>query len=228
MLYFILFDSNLTAKDAVIYFLITVLVYMISITVHEFAHAFTAYKCGDSTAKLAGRMTLNPFKHLDGFGLFLFIFVGIGWAKPVPINPLNFKKYKTGTRIVSIAGVVSNLLLGLISAITVAVLLATVGQGGVALGYLYSVLNYFMIVNSFLFMFNILPIAPLDGFNFISTFTKADNKFINFMAKNGFKVLIGIILFGMLTDLFFGFDAFSEYLALLYNHVFRYICYLGV
>ena len=228
MIYYILFDSNLTAKDAVIYFLITVFVYMLSITIHEFAHAYAAFKCGDPTAKLAGRMSLNPFKHLDGFGLFLFIILGVGWAKPVPINPMNFKKFKKGTRIVSIAGVASNLLLGLISAGTVAVLLSTVGTGGVALGYVYAILNYFMIVNSFLVMFNILPISPLDGFNFIATFLKPDNKFLNYMAKNGLRLFIGMIIVGGLTDIFFGVDIFSEFLALLYNYVFRFICYLGV
>ncbi len=227
MLYYILFNSDLTAKDAVIHFLITIFVYMVSLSIHEFAHAFAAYKCGDPTAKMAGRMTLNPLKHLDMFGFFLFIFLGIGWAKPVPVNPLNFKKYKTGTRIVSIVGVTANLLLGLISAGTVAVLISTVGAGGVALGYVYSILMYFMLVNSFLFMFNILPIPPMDGFNFITTFMKGENKFIKFMLKNGFRLLIGIILVTSLIDLFFGFDIFTEYLALLYNYVFRYICLIG-
>ena len=117
MLYYILFNQDLTAEEAVIHFLITIFVYLISLTIHEFAHAFSAFKCGDPTAKLAGRMTLNPFKHLDMMGFLMFIFLGVGWAKPVPINPINFKKYKKGTRIVSLAGVTANLILGLISSI---------------------------------------------------------------------------------------------------------------
>ncbi len=228
MLYYILFNSDLTPQDAVIHFLITIFVYMISLSVHEFAHAFTAFKCGDSTAKQAGRMTLNPFKHLDMFGFLMFIFLGVGWAKPVPINPLNFKKYKTGTRIVSISGVVANLILVILSAILIVVLAMTVGFGGVALGYVYTILIYLIIVNGFLFMFNILPIPPLDGFNFISTFMKSENKFIKFMAKNGFRVLIGLILFGMITDLLFGFDLFSMYLSLLSDAVFKIISLIGV
>ena len=229
LLYYILFNTNLTASEAVIHFLITIFVYMISLSIHEFAHAFVAFKCGDPTAKLASRMTLNPFKHLDMMGFLLFMFLGVGWAKPVPVNPLNFKKYKKGTRAVSIAGVTANFLLGLLSAVVVAILLATVGNaGGVAMGYVYSILIYFMLVNSFLVMFNILPIPPMDGYNFVSSFCKGENKFIKFMTRNGFKILIGVLLVGTLTDLFFGFDIFTIYLSLLNDFVYMPITWLGV
>ena len=228
LLYYILFSSNLTAEDAVIHFLITIFVFMISLTLHEFAHAFAAFKCGDPTAKLSGRMTLNPLKHIDLTGFLMFIFLGVGWARPVPINPMNFKKYKTGTRIVSSAGVLANFAIGLLSAIIYTVLIATIGSAsGIAMGYVYTILIYFMLVNSFLFMFNILPIPPLDGFNFISTFVKQENKFMNYMAKNGFKVLIGILLVGLLTDLLFGFDIFTVYLELMYKLVYTPITWLG-
>lgn len=228
MLYYILFNSDLTAGEAVIHFLITIFVFFVSLAIHEFAHAFSAFKMGDPTAKLAGRMTLNPFKHLDFMGFLMFIFLGVGWAKPVPINPLNFRKFKKGTRVVSISGVLANFVLGLLSAIVLAILLATVGAGGVAMGYIYSILLYFMLVNSFLFMFNVLPIAPMDGFNFISTFLKEENKFIKFMARNGYKVLIGLLLTGLFTDLFFGFDIFNVYLALINDYVYMPIVWLGV
>ena len=75
------------------------------LTLHEFAHAFVAYKCGDPTAKWAGRMTLNPAKHFDPLGLVCFVFAGFGWAKPVPINEANFKKYGSGCFWTSAAGV---------------------------------------------------------------------------------------------------------------------------
>ena len=97
MLYYILFNSELTANEAVTHFLITIFVYMISLSIHEFAHAYSAFKMGDPTAKMAGRMSLNPFKHLDLMGFLMFLFLGVGWAKPVPTNPLNYKKYKKGT-----------------------------------------------------------------------------------------------------------------------------------
>ena len=91
-------------------FLISVVVFFISLAMHEFAHGFVAYKMGDPTPKMAGRVTLNPFKHLDLMGFLFFIFFGFGWAKPMPVNPLNFKKYKKGVRLVSIAGVLTNFL----------------------------------------------------------------------------------------------------------------------
>ena len=228
LLYYILFNENLTAQEAVIHFLITVAVFMISLTVHEFAHAFAAYKMGDPTAKAAGRMTLNPFKHLNLSGFIFFMLLGVGWAKPVPINPLNFKKYKKGTRWVSSSGVLANFLLGLVSAIVCAILLATVGIEVVAMEYVYTILFYFMLVNSFLALFNILPIPPLDGFNFVASFMKGENKFLKFMVKNGFKILIGIILAGLLTDLLFGIDIFSLYLSLLYDWVYLPISFIGI
>lgn len=228
LLYYILFNQNLTANEAVFHFLITILVFAISLSIHEFAHAFTAYKMGDPTAKLAGRMTLNPLKHLSMSGFLLFIFLGVGWAKPVPINPMNFKKYRKGVRLVSISGVVANLTLGLISAITCAILLSTVGVGGAAMAYVYNILFYIMLVNSFLVLFNILPIPPLDGFNFIASFAKGENKFIKYMARNGFKIIIAILLIGLITDIMFGFDIFTVYLSLLYDYVFIPISFLGV
>ncbi len=228
MLYYILFNENLTAQEAVIHFLITVAVFMISLTVHEFAHAFAAYKMGDPTAKAAGRMTLNPFKHLNMSGFIFFMLLGVGWAKPVPINPLNFKKYKKGTRWVSASGVLANFLLGLISAIICAILLATVGLEVAAMEYVYTILFYFMLVNSFLALFNIMPIPPLDGFNFLASFMKGENKFLKFMARNGFRILIGIILAGLLTDLLFGFDILSLYLSLLYDWVYLPISFIGI
>ena len=82
---------------------------------HEFAHAFVAYKNGDATAKMYGRLTLNPLKHLDPIGCILCVFTGFGWAKPVPIYPYNFKKYRIGLFTTAIAGVVTNYLIAFIS-----------------------------------------------------------------------------------------------------------------
>ncbi len=222
MLYYILFNTNQSAIDLVIDFIITFFVYIVSMALHEFAHAYVAYKNGDLTAKIAGRMTLNPFSHLSVSGLLMFIFLGVGWAKPVPINPLNFKKYKKGMRQVAISGVCVNFLLGLISAIIYGILLATVGlNSGAAMTLLYNVLLYFMVVNSFLVMFNILPVPPMDGYNFISTFLKNDSKFAKFVQKYSFRIIIGVLLIGSITDLLFGQDIFRIYLELLYEYIFK-------
>ena len=125
---------------------------------HEFAHAFAAYNNGDYTAKYSGRYTLNPLKHFDIVGLLCFMLVGFGWAKPVPVNPYNFRDFKKGCFWVSIAGVLTNVLLGLLSAGLYAILMSTVGIPSEAMGYIYMVLASFMTINSFLELFNFLPI----------------------------------------------------------------------
>lgn len=228
MLYYILFSSNLTAQEAVVIFLITIVAFFISLAVHEFAHGFTAVKMGDPTPKLAGRVTLNPFKHISLSGLLCFVLLGVGWAKPMPINLLNFKKYRKGIRLTSIAGILANFILGLICAIIFALIIAFAPVSNVYIEYIMLTLQYFMLVNSFLALFNILPIYPLDGFNFVTSFMKADNKFIQYNVRNGFKILLGILLATVLIDLLFGFDILDFYLSLIYNYIYMPIGLLGV
>lgn len=90
---------------------------LLALSVHEAAHAYVAMRCGDHTARLMGRMTINPIKHIDPVGFLMMVFVGVGWAKPVPVNPLHFKNYRRDDLLVSIAGVVSNLLQFLLGAV---------------------------------------------------------------------------------------------------------------
>ena len=90
--------------------LASLLAVVVVLSLHEFAHAFVAYKCGDPTAKLAGRMTLNPIRHFDPMGLCLFVIARFGWAKPVPVNPNNFKNRVLGSFLTSVAGILVNYL----------------------------------------------------------------------------------------------------------------------
>ena len=94
--------------DYLVSLLASFLAVMVVITLHEFSHAFIAYKCGDPTAKWAGRMTLNPVKHFDPLGIVMFALAGFGWAKPVPVNPNNFKHYRSGSFWTSAAGIIMN------------------------------------------------------------------------------------------------------------------------
>jgi Zn-dependent protease len=127
-------------------------------TVHEFAHAWTAYQLGDPTAKNLGRLTLNPLKHLDVLGTLMVLLVGFGWAKPVPVNPANLRRGRGGLALVAIAGPLSNLAM----ATVVALLWRATGLAGGNLVAL--VLSVFVWLNVILLFFNLIPVSPLDGF----------------------------------------------------------------
>lgn len=226
MLYNFLFADNQSPENAIVMFLITISIFVVSLTLHEFAHAVAAHKMGDNTAKMAGRMTLNPFKHLDLFGFIFFLFIGVGWAKPVPVNPNNFKNYKKGARVVSISGVLANFCLGLLAAIVI-IVLSYFKINNAVMQNIIDILIIFVQVNGLLVMFNILPFPSLDGFNFLTTLVKPDSKVLKFLYQKGLRILIGIVLIGVVTDLFFGFDIFTLYLNLLSDFEIYIIGLLG-
>ena len=105
--------QNGFSTETFISILLFIPVILISLTVHEYCHGYAAYKCGDNTAAFHGRLTLNPLSHLDPIGTLMMLVFGFGYARPVPINPRNFKKYKLGLCIVSLAGPLSNIFLAL-------------------------------------------------------------------------------------------------------------------
>lgn len=189
--------GNLTT-DSIVYILAFIVAIIFSITIHEFAHGFVAYKQGDITAKSMGRLTLNPIKHFDIFGFISLLIFGFGWAKPVPINPLKFNEYRKGIFLTSIAGIVANIFLAFFSAgIYVLLSLIVVEVGSVGYYFLYFFVQLFYIltiININLAVFNLLPIAPLDGFNLICSLSKTKNKFITFMEKYGSILLLVLVL----------------------------------
>jgi Zn-dependent protease len=136
---------------------------IIAFTLHEFAHAFVAYKFGDETAKRQGRLTLNPMQHLDPIGTLLIFIAGFGWARPVPVNRFFFKNPRLAGILVSVAGPISNLLLASIGYIIWYLLLAA-GIAEQLPTALPDFLNIFIELNLILFLFNLLPFPPLDGY----------------------------------------------------------------
>lgn len=161
-----------------------------AMTIHEFGHAFVAYLLGDDTAKRSGRMTLNPAKHIDILGLIMLIVFRFGWAKPVPVNPNNFKNYRIGNCIVSLAGALGNL----VGAIICAFIYKYSPMYAISL-IAATALNY----NLWFGAFNLIPIPPLDGWGVISSFLPY--RFRNFEIKYeqiGYLALI-ILLFTRLS-----------------------------
>ena len=145
-----------------------VITLIVSFTMHELAHAYVAYKFGDDTAKKQGRLTLNPIKHLDPFGTILILVAGFGWARPIPVNRRFFKKPRLAGVLVSIAGPVSNLILAFIGFFLL-VLMHAYGMEMLA-AFSTGLDQFFSIwiqLNLVLFLFNLLPLPPLDGYRII-------------------------------------------------------------
>lgn len=155
-----------------------------ALILHEVAHGLVALWCGDPSAKYAGRLSLNPAKHLDGFGTVCFLLFGFGWAMPVPINPQNFKNPKRGCILVSLAGITVNLVLAFIASFFFVLLNGSVWQ------YLFM---YIMLINLVFATFNLLPIAPLDGFNLIESLFP-NSGYVRFMRQNRMMTLIILIV----------------------------------
>jgi Zn-dependent protease len=188
--------------------LAAVLAILVSFPVHEFSHAFAAYRLGDSTARYQGRLTLNPIAHFDPVGgtiLLLSAITGgffIGWAKPTPVNVYNLRYGRRGDAIVALAGPLSNLVIAILVAIPLRLLLSnfdlllSLANNTGAL-YVLDVVELFMVMNIFLMIFNLLPIPPLDGWHVLLDFVNARTAFqLRQYEQYGFVLIILLVLAG--------------------------------
>lgn len=166
--------------ENVIKYFVRVMIIFLILPIHEYAHAWAAHKQGDDTALHQGRLTLNPLVHIDIIGAALLFFTGFGWAKPVQFNPLRFKKQRKGIALTALAGPLSNLIVAFIGVIVYQILIGTGVVGNLLKQYILEdnkmyilivALNYFILINIGLALFNLIPVPPLDGAKILSYFT---------------------------------------------------------
>ena len=170
---------------------------MFALSFHEFAHAWMASKCGDDTAARMGRLTLNPIAHLDVMGSMMILFVGFGWAKPVPVDSRNLRDPRRDMMKVAAAGPISNLLLAMLAGMIWRLL----GGTGLFSNSNFPVLIfYFTQINIALAVFNLIPVSPLDGSQIFSGYLMKTNPQLAWKIQSyGPQVLFGLILFGYVT-----------------------------
>jgi Zn-dependent protease len=170
---------------------------VLGLTFHEYAHGLAAYKLGDNTARALGRLTINPAAHVDPVGLILLFLAGFGWAKPVPINPLNFRgDMRRGVLLVSLAGPATNLLLALVSAIIWGAL------AGLKMPYFNDIMKYMVQINVVLAVFNLIPVPPLDGSKILAGILPGRQEWLYKLETYGMIVLIVLIFSGAIGFIF--------------------------
>ena len=181
---------------------------LIALSVHECAHAFVADRLGDPTARHLGRLTLNPIAHIDPIGALLFLTVGFGWGKPVPVDPRHFRNHRRDTALTALAGPFSNFILAFVAFVAIRIFFPTmlgaqplaviglaIGRTGAVSTIVSQILMSSVFVNLGLMAFNLLPIAPLDGSKIIHPFIplRYEDLYEEFL-RRGIFILIGLLL----------------------------------
>lgn len=166
----------------------------LAITVHEYAHAYVSYRLGDPTPKKEGRLTLNPIKHIDLIGLICLVFLGFGWAAPVRVDPRYYKDERKGVIQVALAGPLANFILVIVGVI-LAFILRIIGVNVILLNRFLAML---ITINLLLGIFNLIPLAPLDGSKIVMGLIP-QSRFI--VEKLGFIILLVLLLTGKISDL---------------------------
>ena len=175
---------------------------LVALTFHEYAHGYVANKYGDDTAKRSGRLTLNPLAHLDPLGTIMIFLVHFGWAKPVPVNPYMLRNPKRDMVWISAAGPLANMALALLSGLLLRFIFAAGGAPHTSsiAGLLIVMVIMSLQINLALAIFNVLPIAPLDGSKILTGLLPAGHEGkVYFLERYGPLILIGLIIFGRAT-----------------------------
>ncbi len=174
---------------------------IIGLSFHEYAHAKVAYKLGDPTPKMQGRVTINPMAHIDWIGFAALIFAGFGWGQPVEINPANFRHRRRDELLVSLAGVVMNLIIAVVFAFIAKIMIVTLGYGflsGTLGKTLWQMVTYVIVINLVLMIFNLIPCPPLDGFSVITEiFNIKHTRLYWTVYQYGNWILLALIVFNI-------------------------------
>lgn len=197
---------------------------VLALTVHEFAHAWAADQLGDDTPRFSGRLTLNPLAHLDPLGSLMLVIAGFGWAKPVPVNPYTLsRRTPAGLMLVSIAGPLSNLMLAIVAAIPFkAGLLSFSSTSGSLLPSPAAFLSEFIFINLILFLFNLVPLFPLDGEKVAEYFAPPPvQRVLGQIRAYGPLILMGLLFIGPRI----GLDVFRWIIALPAQQLFRLLVF---
>jgi len=175
-------------------FIIIAIPLLYAVIFHELAHGWVAYRMGDPTAKMMGRLTLNPLKHLDPMGTMMLFLFGFGWAKPVPVNLNLLHDKRKGMILVSSAGIITNMLLAFSALFLLRLLSSSLPQTGVKLLYIFARINIILAA------FNLIPLPPLDGSKILMGFAPSNvQNFLSRFERYGFFIIIALLYIGVLT-----------------------------
>ena len=206
MVLYDLFTQAPSGRHGLLAVLAFVVALLSALVLHEIAHGLVALWNGDPTAKLYGRLSLNPVRHFDWIGLVLMFLVGFGWAKPVPVNYNNFKNRKVGAITVSIAGVLTNLLLAFFAALGWVLFgkISPQNEGTAYFVYFMQALSSLILqLNVTFALFNILPLYPMDGYRLLSCFVNENNGAMRFLRRYSLYILLGFILLNSFSRFYF-------------------------
>jgi Zn-dependent protease len=175
---------------------------ILGLTVHEYSHALVAHMCGDSTAKDQGRVSLNPLKHIDPLGFLMLIIAGFGWAKPVQFNEQNLRNPKTDVIKIALAGPLSNAVIAMILSVVFSLLSSSYPEyHNTAMRIIFEVLSSAIYLNWALFIFNLIPLPPLDGSHLLLSQFRKFPALYNGLYKYGSLLLFGLIIVSFVTKI---------------------------